>query len=88
MSEGKPQPPRRIILWTRDPRCFWCGRVTRLDVKENAPNLATIDHLYSRAHPKRQSKNRHLPPSVLACRQCNCARGAKGATTGETCPVY
>lgn len=47
---------------------------------EKQRNAATLDHLYSRLHPKRQ--NNGLTDTVLACRKCNIQRGdyeAKGA---------
>ena len=81
------KPTRRALLWRRSALCFWCGRATRLDAEMNADDAATVDHVYSRLHPRRQSPVRHLPPSVLACYRCNQERGAKRPTAGETCPV-
>jgi hypothetical protein len=65
------RPTRRRQLWRRDPRCFWCGRETRFDAPEGADDLATLEHVYARTHPKRQSPRRHLPAAVLACYRCN-----------------
>lgn len=81
-AEEKPQPPRRLLLWRRDPRCFWCGRVTRIEAEQSAPDLATKDHL----HRKGQREGRALPSCVLACLECNSGRGQPKPPT-ETCPV-
>jgi 5-methylcytosine-specific restriction endonuclease McrA len=63
---------RRETLWHEDPRCFWCGKLTVLtDAKQR--NAATLDHLYSRSHPKRKSSG--VAETVLACRACNIQRG-------------
>lgn len=69
--EDKPQPPRRFLLWMRDPRCTWCGRITRLEAPQDAPELATRDHL----HRKGERGDRRLPADVLACYECNTSRG-------------
>lgn len=85
-KKGDPRPTRRRLLWRRDPRCFWCGRVTRFDAYRE-PDAATVEHIYHRHHPKRQSTKRHLPATVLACRKCNSERGAPEAVAREVCPV-
>jgi hypothetical protein len=82
----KPQPPRRLALWLRDPRCFWCGRVTNYDTAGRG-NSATLEHVYPRGHPRRSDPDKHLPPTLLACHKCNTERGAPQATTSQTCPV-
>lgn len=86
--EPKPEKrTRRRALWERDPRCFWCGRETNIKTA-NAPDSATVEHLYARGQPKREeSTRRHLPATVLACRRCNTARGAPSVAAPETCPV-
>jgi len=64
---------KRAHLFAKDPLCFWCERLTVLETTKpirNA-NVATIEHLYSRLHPKRK-EHPHLV--VLACFGCNMAR--------------
>ena len=84
--KGDARPTRRRQLWRRDPRCFWCGRVTRFDA-HNEEDAATVEHLYSRRHPKRGRADKHLPSVVLACKKCNNERGAPPAEAREVCPV-
>lgn len=93
LVQGKVPPPkpgkrnRRRQLWNRDPRCFWCGRVTDIRTA-NAPDSATVEHLYARGQPKRtESTLRYLPDTVLACRRCNSARGAPSVAAPEVCPL-
>ena len=69
---------QRLRLWTVDSRCHWCKIETVLPegTNDKRPNVATIDHLYSKHHPKRLTPNttgeiRH----VLACWKCNQRRG-------------
>jgi hypothetical protein len=64
---------KRALLFAQDPYCFWCGRVTVLQTTKpiRNDNVATIEHLYSRLHPKRK-EHPHLV--VLACFGCNMAR--------------
>jgi hypothetical protein len=58
-------------MFARNPYCFWCGIQTVLVADPpTRHNLATLDHLYSRYHPKRANDKRY----VLACRKCNLAR--------------
>lgn len=66
--EATERPRRRLFALNR--MCFWCGRLTRLHSKQRDPDLATVDHLYSRLHIKR-AKNK---TKVLACQECNHAR--------------
>jgi hypothetical protein len=82
----KSKPTRRRVLWTRDPRCFWCGRLTDIRT-EWLDKSATVEHLYSRRHPKRGSARKYLPSTVLACRKCNSERGAPEARAHDECPV-
>jgi hypothetical protein len=82
----KSKPTRRRVLWSRDPHCFWCGRVTDIRT-EWLDKSATVEHLYSRRHPKRGRADRHLPSTVLACRKCNTERGAPEARAFDECPV-
>ena len=77
---------RRRTLWRRDPRCFWCGRLTVFE-EHGRPDSATLDHLYSRLHPRRRDTRKHLPSTVLACYCCNQERGAPAGRVSETCPV-
>jgi hypothetical protein len=59
-SKGKnpgPRPgkkTRKRALWERDPRCFWCGRETNIKTA-NAPDSASLEHLYSRGGSLRGS---------------------------------
>lgn len=85
-AREKSQPTRRRLLWRRDPRCFWCGRVTVFEA-HNTPEAATVEHVYPRTHPRRRDTRRHLPSKVLACYGCNQARGAPTANTSDVCPV-
>lgn len=63
----------RLRLFRADPHCFWCGKLTFVDVEINHSRLATVDHLYSRLHPEREIKHRQQKGvlHVLACRSCN-----------------
>jgi hypothetical protein len=69
-----PLPRMRIRLFRADPHCFWCGSKVVLDA-HNQPNLATVDHLYSRWHPERKSHHTDRSSDrvlhVMACLQCN-----------------
>lgn len=56
----------RRRMWESDPCCFWCGEITIYG--GTGEHSATIDHLYSRLHPKRSSGG---GPQVLACNACN-----------------
>ena len=83
---SKSKPTRRRVLWRRDPRCFWCGRVTDIRT-EWLDRSATVEHLYSRKHPKRGRTDKHLPSTVLACKRCNSERGAPEASAFDVCPA-
>lgn len=60
------------------PFCFWCNCQTVL-VKPGTitlpPDAATVDHLYSRLHPKRDETLK-----VLACNRCNQERSRADCT--------
>lgn len=68
---------RKYQLWLRDPRCYWCGKVTVIldltKIKKPPLNLATLDHLRSRLNEERGSD--HKVNTVLACLECNQNRG-------------
>jgi 5-methylcytosine-specific restriction endonuclease McrA len=65
---------RRITLWKKDPHCFWCGKLTVDDGRNNSDS-ATIDHVRSRLHPLRKEPNcERQSRLVLACKDCNNAR--------------
>jgi len=80
------RPTRRRQLWRRDPRCFWCGVVTRFE-EHYSDDAATVEHVYHRRYPKRHDPRRHLPGTVLACKRCNNDRGAPEAVAHSECPV-
>lgn len=70
---------RRLSMFKRDPYCYWCGCLTVLNAQSH-PHQATVDHLYSKWHPLRQEKykagsDRTAVLHVLACLECNNARG-------------
>jgi hypothetical protein len=70
-----PNRKRTVDMWTRDPHCHWCGRVTVLQKTGQtgtSAETATTDHLYSRVHPHRDDFVGQ--PVVLACFECNQAR--------------
>lgn len=70
-------PRMRLRLFRANPHCFWCGRKTRLDVAHGSSDFATVDHLYSRFHPRRVDRHREQKGAlhVLACHECNNERG-------------
>ncbi len=74
---------RRRALWRKDPRCFWCGKITilrRVNGGEQHPdNMATLEHIIHKMDPnrgKKMSKNKGKNSTVLACRECNNSRGS------------
>ena len=71
---------RRFRLWSQDPRCLWCGRVTRIEAVAEE-TAATLDHI----HPKGHREGKRLR-TVLACRRCNANRGQPVAKP-LTCPL-
>jgi len=85
---------RRIKLWEKsNGLCYWCKRKTILpnellkkyntDQSGEIPQealykMATIEHIYSRFHPKRNSNNdSHEERLKLSCYECNHERGKK-----------
>jgi hypothetical protein len=65
----------RKRLWEKDPHCCWCGRLTQLITPKHGeptpPDMATIEHLYSKLDEQRKSRGMKL----LACYECNHNRG-------------
>jgi hypothetical protein len=61
-------------MFAANPHCFWCGKLMRLvELPRGGPmpsDAATIDHLYSRLHPRRLMFSGE-PRRVLACSKCN-----------------
>lgn len=75
----KPEPRMRLRLFRANPVCFWCGCAVVLEADPpNRPDLATVDHLYSRWHPERETKHQQQNAvlHVLACRICNGERAS------------
>jgi hypothetical protein len=72
------QPPMRLRLFRANPACFWCGCAVILECDQSRPDFATVDHLYSRYHPQRESRHRRQDGvlHVLACRVCNHERAS------------
>lgn len=66
----------RLRRMEEDPHCYWCGREV-IECGEQygrergpvLPNMATVDHLYSRLTEHRANGNRGK--WVLACYECN-----------------
>lgn len=68
-------------------RCIWCDCLCILpeqlpfELPNNTgrfpPWLATLEHLYDRHHPERLNANNNAGRRVMACRQCNQARGVR-----------
>lgn len=70
---------QRARKHAENPHCHWCGVLTHLPGTRNAQGrshqMATIDHLYPKGHPKRLDGNPGKEiRRVLACRRCNNAR--------------
>jgi hypothetical protein len=66
----------KLELYQKDPRCHWCGRVTKLICEANLhhvdPLMATIDHIVSRLNIGRWvQKKGGQRRKVLACYKCN-----------------
>jgi len=77
----KKLKPREVrdLKWRQDPRCHWCGKITRLPTPRvkgvkhiQEHDWATLDHLVSRMEA---TKRRAAKPGerrwVLACYECN-----------------
>jgi transcription elongation factor Elf1 len=72
----------KVELYEKDPRCHWCGRVTKLicepHLREVDSLMATIDHVVSRYHVHRWvKKKKNQRRKVLACYECNHSRSVK-----------
>lgn len=85
-SPAKQKRKQRFKLWQEDPRCHWCGIITQWSSKKlikqisnktvkQPPNMATLDHLYSRFHPDRKITTPDIKRRFLSCYKCNHARG-------------
>lgn len=69
---GQNNSVKRQQLFRLTPHCFWCGKLTRLEIEAKLKHdTATVDHLYSRLHPDRKAARRGRGRLVLACNQCN-----------------
>lgn len=73
VTPDKILPPHkrsaRESLYRRNPHCYWCGMAT-VFLREKPirdADTATVDHLYSKLHPRRKTDRR----IVLACYGCN-----------------
>lgn len=79
LTERERIPRMRERLYRADPHCFWCGRRVYLNVAHASPELATVDHLYSRLHPEREHNHRQQKAilHVLACFTCNGERSVQ-----------
>lgn len=79
MAKHRDLRRRRRALWEKDNRCHWCGIETIWSENSNGINpadSATLDHIYSKYHPKRLKPNTTREIRyVLACQQCNHKRG-------------
>lgn len=65
-------------MHAQNPYCYWCNTLTILNPKgveldtRKVPNLATLDHLYSKLNPYRTIPCRNNEIRiVLACYKCN-----------------
>lgn len=65
----------RMKMWIDDPHCVYCGMETILPShaklqrgEPSPPNLATIDHKYSRYNPQRDIEKQEY---FLCCFLCN-----------------
>lgn len=75
---SKNNPRKRRKMWEKNPRCFWCGRITKWydrpnpSIYQSHKDEATLDHLRPRHDPTR--RERCKPGEVrivLACWECN-----------------
>ena len=82
---------RKLNLWKKDPHCHYCGVETIVlnqpRIKGTPPNLATLDHLYSKFDYRRYIPEfNNAERTVLCCFSCNNKRAAfedKYLTTEE-----
>lgn len=76
-KNGEKKRRRKARLFIRQKgKCYWCPtQMVLLNTggheKTLPKNLATLDHLFDRFHPKRRSNSRGKERTVLACWQCN-----------------
>lgn len=66
----------RRCLFTADPHCYWCGRLTVWVTPANgvlAPDTATVDHVVSKYNRPWNSPT----DLVLACFECNQRRSVE-----------
>lgn len=88
---------KRRRLWElTGGKCFWCGRLTRLPEMVFPPDgccrrggmpddMATIDHLYPKGHPRRVEPPREREVRwVMACYGCNNRRNEQHQRTPES----
>lgn len=71
---------RKRELWEKQQgRCFYCQRQTFLLPSQpgipNPPDLATFDHVISKCRLKRKGMTNVQNNKVIACRECNQAKG-------------
>lgn len=67
---------RKIRLFHRNPRCYYCGVIVRIvnvpKGKRIPDDMATLEHLYSRLDYRRHDKNDgKTERTVLSCHKCN-----------------
>lgn len=67
---------RREKLHAKNPHCHWCNVLTVLQppgvvITRQPPNLATVDHLYSRFSGLKTGDGNKQVVTVLACYKCN-----------------
>ncbi len=71
---------KRKILWDKNPHCYHCNILTILpeQLKPNTypPNMATIDHIFTRLDPRRRQPHKGEERYWLSCKKCNEERGA------------
>lgn len=88
-TSAKNRKRREKLFAAQDGRCFWCQtpvvemgllyREMKNIWRMAPPNMATLDHLFDRTHPRR---NKPVPGErryVLACYACNHYRGTLSA---------
>ena len=83
-TRGKKRLHKKQKVWRLwrfveiEGKCEYCGTMMRMPEtgeiasKDQPDNTATVDHLYSKGHPLRNTKQQRL---VLVCRKCNHDKG-------------
>ena len=71
---NEKQHKREKLFVDQGGKCHWCQQLVVLKIDMSLPNMATIDHLWSKNNPKRSKGN--PGPVVLACQKCNLYRAA------------